>query len=64
MMKRSNSRYPLCRLGLGFNQIKFVENGSFISTPNIREIHLDNNRLKKVPPGLTSLRYLQVRHSP
>ncbi|XP_026162388.1 asporin [Mastacembelus armatus] len=48
------------RLGLGFNQIKFVENGSFVSTPSIREIHLDNNRLKKVPPGLSSLRYLQV----
>lgn len=53
------------RLGLGFNQIKFVENGSLNSIPNVREIHLDNNRLKKVPPGLSALRYLQVsyRHS-
>ncbi|KAM7005484.1 asporin isoform 1-T2 [Tautogolabrus adspersus] len=47
-------------LGLGFNQIKFVENGSLASIPSIREIHLDNNRLRKVPPGLSSLRYLQV----
>lgn len=50
-----------CRLRLGFNQIKSVENGSFVSIPNVREIHLDNNRLRKVPPGLNSLRYLQVR---
>ncbi|CAB1315667.1 unnamed protein product [Coregonus sp. 'balchen'] len=50
----------LQRLGLGFNQIKFVENGSLASIPNVREIHLDNNKLKKVPPGLNSLRYLQV----
>ncbi|KAM9525022.1 asporin [Salvelinus alpinus] len=48
------------RLGLSFNQIKFVENGSLASIPNVREIHLDNNKLKKVPPGLNSLRYLQV----
>lgn len=58
----SNSLSQHCRLGLGFNQIKSVENGSLASTPNIREIHLDNNRLRKVPPGLSSLRYLQVRH--
>ncbi|KAJ8361054.1 hypothetical protein SKAU_G00175790 [Synaphobranchus kaupii] len=50
----------LLRLGLGFNQIKFVENGSFASIPNIREIHLDNNKLKSVPAGLDSLKYLQV----
>ncbi|XP_018600135.1 asporin [Scleropages formosus] len=50
----------LRRLGLGFNQIKFVENGSLASTPNLRELHLDNNKLKKVPPGLDLLKYLQV----
>ncbi|KAL1007823.1 hypothetical protein UPYG_G00092120 [Umbra pygmaea] len=50
----------LKRLGLGFNQIKFVENGTLASIPNIREIHLNNNKLKKVPPGLNSLKYLQV----
>ncbi|MEQ2227939.1 hypothetical protein ILYODFUR_003537 [Ilyodon furcidens] len=61
----SNSRHQhfcnhSCRLGLGFNQIRSVENGSLASIPNIQEIHLDHNRLKKVPPGLASLRYLQV----
>ncbi|KAK9529573.1 hypothetical protein VZT92_013656 [Zoarces viviparus] len=50
----------LKRLGLGFNQIKYVENGSLANIPSVREIHLDNNRLKKVPPSLNSLRYLQV----
>ncbi|XP_061076870.1 asporin [Conger conger] len=50
----------LLRLGLGFNQIKFVENGSFASIPNIREIHLDNNKLRSVPAGLDTLKYLQV----
>ncbi|XP_049588490.1 asporin [Syngnathus scovelli] len=50
----------LQRLSLSFNQIRFVENGTLAHTPNIREIHLDNNSLKKVPPGLSSLRYLQA----
>uniref|UniRef100_A0A669DEX3 Asporin n=1 Tax=Oreochromis niloticus TaxID=8128 RepID=A0A669DEX3_ORENI len=50
----------LQRLGLAFNQIKYVENGSLANTPKIREIYLDNNRMRKVPPGLSSLRYLQV----
>nr|XP_023655484.1 asporin [Paramormyrops kingsleyae] len=50
----------LRRLGLGFNQIKFVENGSLASIPSVREIHLDNNKLRKIPPGLDSLKYLQV----
>ncbi|KAG7478125.1 hypothetical protein MATL_G00077130 [Megalops atlanticus] len=50
----------LLRLGLGFNQIKFVENGSLASIPNIRELHLDNNKLRSVPPGLDLLKYLRV----
>ncbi|KAI4881104.1 hypothetical protein NFI96_024793, partial [Prochilodus magdalenae] len=50
----------LLRLGLGFNQIKFVENGTLASIPKVREIHLDNNKLKKVPPGLNTLKYLRV----
>ncbi|KAK1799747.1 hypothetical protein P4O66_006281, partial [Electrophorus voltai] len=50
----------LLRLGLGYNQIKFVENGSLANIPKIREMHLDNNRLKRVPPGLNTLKYLQV----
>lgn len=48
------------RLGLGNNKIKDVENGSFANIPSIREIHLEKNKLKKVPPGLPDLRYLQV----
>ena len=52
--------FGVYRLGLGFNQIKSVENGSLASIPNLREVHLDNNKLKKVPPGLSSLKYLQV----
>ncbi|XP_028853211.1 asporin [Denticeps clupeoides] len=50
----------LQRLGLEFNQIKYVENGSLAAIPNVREIHLDHNRLKRVPPGFNSLKYLQV----
>lgn len=50
-----------CRLGIGFNQIKYVENGSLANIPKVREIHLDNNRLKNIPPGLNTLKYLQVR---
>ncbi|XP_017305654.1 asporin [Ictalurus punctatus] len=50
----------LLRLGLAFNQIKFVENGSLAYIPKIREIHLDNNKLKNIPPGLNTLKYLQV----
>ena len=49
------------RLGLSFNQIKSVENGSLALIPKIREICLDNNKLKKVPAELGSLRNLQVR---
>uniref|UniRef100_A0A8C3JQP3 Asporin n=1 Tax=Calidris pygmaea TaxID=425635 RepID=A0A8C3JQP3_9CHAR len=48
------------RLGLGNNKIKDVENGSFANIPSIREIHLEKNKLKKVPPGLPELKYLQV----
>uniref|UniRef100_A0A3B1JHG2 Asporin n=1 Tax=Astyanax mexicanus TaxID=7994 RepID=A0A3B1JHG2_ASTMX len=54
----------LQRLGLGFNQIKFVENGTLASIPKIREIHLDNNKLKKVPPGFNTLKYLRVSIRP
>ncbi|XP_056461158.1 asporin [Gadus chalcogrammus] len=50
----------LQKLGLSFNQIKSVENGSLALIPKIREICLDNNKLKKVPAELGSLRNLQV----
>lgn len=47
-------------LWLDFNQIKYVENRTFAGIPKVREIHLDNNKLKKVPPGFNNLKYLQV----
>ncbi|CAJ0915693.1 unnamed protein product [Ranitomeya imitator] len=48
------------RLGLGHNKIKEVENGSLAYIPKVREIHLENNKLKTVPAGISDLRYLQV----
>ncbi|NP_001279185.1 asporin (LRR class 1) precursor [Callorhinchus milii] len=50
----------LYRLDLGYNQIKEVENGSLAYLSNVRQIHLENNKLKRVPPGLNELKYLQV----
>ncbi|XP_019569386.1 asporin [Rhinolophus sinicus] len=50
----------LQRLGLGNNRITDVENGSLANIPRIREIHLENNKLKKIPPGLQQLKYLQI----
>lgn len=49
-----------CRLGLGFNHIRNIENGSLDYLPRLRELHLDNNRLTRVPTGLPDLKYLQV----
>uniref|UniRef100_A0A3Q3WRL8 LRRNT domain-containing protein n=1 Tax=Mola mola TaxID=94237 RepID=A0A3Q3WRL8_MOLML len=60
LFKKRNVFFFFHSLTYGLSTIKFVENGSFVSTSNLRELHLDNNRLKKVPPGLSSLRYLQV----
>ncbi|XP_067880291.1 biglycan b [Heterodontus francisci] len=48
------------RLGLGFNQIRDIENGSLAFLPNLRELHLDHNNLTHVPTGLTDMKYLQV----
>lgn len=50
----------LCRLGLGHNQIRMIENGSLSFLPTLRELHLDNNKLSKVPSGLPDLKLLQV----
>uniref|UniRef100_A0A672YHA2 Asporin (LRR class 1) n=1 Tax=Sphaeramia orbicularis TaxID=375764 RepID=A0A672YHA2_9TELE len=59
----------ITELNLDYNKITKVEIEDLIryknlqslaSIPNVREIHLDNNRLRKVPPGLNLLRYLQV----
>ncbi|XP_044206265.1 biglycan b [Thunnus albacares] len=55
------SRYKnLIRLGLGFNHIRNIENGSLSYLPRLRELHLDNNRLNSVPKGLPDMKYLQV----
>uniref|UniRef100_W5NEP1 Biglycan n=1 Tax=Lepisosteus oculatus TaxID=7918 RepID=W5NEP1_LEPOC len=55
------NRYKtLYRLGLGYNHIRMIENGSLAYTPNLRELHLDNNRLSRVPAGLPDMKYLQV----
>lgn len=52
---------PFSRLGLGFNHIRNIENGSLSYLPMLRELHLDNNRLTRVPTGLPDMKYLQVR---
>ncbi|XP_068409392.1 asporin isoform X2 [Eschrichtius robustus] len=49
----------LQRLGLGNNRITDIENGSLANIPRVREIHLENNKLKKIPSGLQELKYLQ-----
>lgn len=52
----------LLRLGLSHNHIRHIEHGSLAYVPNLRELHLDSNRLNKVPSGLTQMKYLQVSH--
>lgn len=56
-LKRYKNLY---RLGLGFNHIRNIENGSLSFLPRLRELHLDNNRLSRVPKGLPEMKYLQV----
>lgn len=48
------------RLGLSYNEIGTVENGSLANVPHLRELHLDNNALTSVPPGLPDHKYIQV----
>ncbi|XP_051818767.1 decorin [Antechinus flavipes] len=50
----------LTKLGLSFNSISAVDNGSLANTPRLRELHLDNNKLLKVPGGLAEHKYIQV----
>lgn len=52
----------LYRLGLGFNKIRVIENGSLAFLQNLREIHLEHNELKRVPAGLNDMKYLQVAY--
>lgn len=53
-------RLAFSRLGLGFNHIRNIENGSLSYLHMLRELHLDNNRLTRVPQGLPDMKYLQV----
>ncbi|XP_010631648.1 decorin [Fukomys damarensis] len=50
----------LAKLGLSFNSIAIVENGSLANIPHLRELYLDNNKLVKIPGGLAELKYVQV----
>ncbi|KAJ3612531.1 hypothetical protein NHX12_020803 [Muraenolepis orangiensis] len=50
----------LAKLGLGYNEISMVENGTLANVPHMRELHLDNNALTGVPPGLPEHKYIQV----
>lgn len=49
------------RLGLSFNSISSVENGSLNNVPHLRELHLNNNELVRVPGGLGEHKYIQVK---
>lgn len=53
--------FSLCRLGLSFNNIVNVDNGSLANVPHLRELHLNNNELGKVPGGLGEHKYIQVK---
>ncbi|XP_053551314.1 biglycan [Bombina bombina] len=59
-MEDLNQYSNLYRLGLGYNNIRVIENGSLSAMPILRELHLDNNKLSKVPQGLPDMRFLQV----
>ncbi|CAB1346152.1 unnamed protein product [Coregonus sp. 'balchen'] len=50
----------LAKLGLSYNEISQVENGSLAMVPHLRELHLDNNALTTVPAGLPDHKYIQV----
>lgn len=50
----------LAKLGLSYNEISVVDNGTMANVPHLRELHLDNNALTSVPPGLSEHKYIQV----
>ncbi|GAB5574094.1 decorin [Prionailurus iriomotensis] len=55
-----NSLIPNMWLGLSFNSISAIDNGTLANTPHLRELHLDNNKLIRVPGGLAEHKYIQV----
>ncbi|NWW41525.1 PGS2 protein, partial [Panurus biarmicus] len=58
-LHRSNVATSI-QLGLSFNSISSVENGSLNNVPHLRELHLNNNELVRVPSGLGDHKYIQV----
>ncbi|XP_061107531.1 decorin [Conger conger] len=50
----------LAKLGLSHNEISVVDNDTLTMVPHLRELHLDNNALTSVPPGLPDHKYIQV----
>ncbi|KAJ3587299.1 hypothetical protein NHX12_010897 [Muraenolepis orangiensis] len=50
----------LYRLGLAYNHIRNLEAGSLAFLPRLMELHLENNRLTRVPAGLQNMKYLQM----
>lgn len=50
----------LSKLGLSFNSISVVENRSLANVPHLKELHLDHNKLLRVPPGLAEHKHIQV----
>uniref|UniRef100_A0A668AFR3 Biglycan n=1 Tax=Myripristis murdjan TaxID=586833 RepID=A0A668AFR3_9TELE len=51
---------PGTRLGLSYNKIRHIEDGSLYYVHSLRELHLDNNLLSRVPAGLPEMKHLQV----
>ncbi|XP_078276352.1 decorin-like [Rhinoraja longicauda] len=45
--------HSLIRLRLSSNKIRHFANGTIGHMPNLQDLHLDNNRLTAVPPGLS-----------
>lgn len=50
----------LNRLGLAHNHIRNIEDGSLAFLPKLLELHLENNRLSRIPQGLQNMKYLQM----